>query len=84
MAQEFRCDSSPRSGVEAVTCPACRRWYLPTVEPDPCLGELPGVAGACCGHGDPSKAYVSFENGVVLRPVTVERDCRIYRPPTRP
>jgi hypothetical protein len=27
-------------------------------KPDPCLGMLPGVAGACCGHGDPSRAYV--------------------------
>ena len=24
---------------------------------DPCLGELPGIAAACCGHGDSSKAY---------------------------
>lgn len=26
---------------------------------DPCLGELPGVAAACCGHGDESKRYVN-------------------------
>ena len=26
--------------------------------PDACLGLLPGVAAACCGHGDPERAYV--------------------------
>lgn len=34
---------------------------------DECLGLLPGVTNACCGHGDPEQAYVMFENGVVLR-----------------
>ena len=29
-------------------------------EPDPCVGYLPGVYNACCGHGDPRKAYVCF------------------------
>ena len=33
---------------------------------DPCLGKLPGVAQACCGHGKAS-GYVIFENGVSLR-----------------
>ena len=36
-------------------------------EPDPCLGNLPGVTSACCGHGNPNKAYVQFTNGVVFR-----------------
>ena len=27
-------------------------------EPDPCLGWLPGVHSACCGHGEPEKACV--------------------------
>lgn len=67
-----------------MTCPKCLRWYDPGDEPDPCLGELPGVLGACCGHGDPKVAYVTFENGVVLRPVTVERDTRVYRPQRKP
>ena len=39
---------------------------------DRCLGELPGVDNACCGHGDPSAAYVRFTNGVVLKGFTVE------------
>jgi hypothetical protein len=34
---------------------------------DPCLGTLPGVMNACCGHGDASEAYVQFESGMVMR-----------------
>jgi hypothetical protein len=35
---------------------------------DPCLGVLPGVKYACCGHGDPDDAaYIFFENGVIVR-----------------
>ena len=32
---------------------------------DPCLGHLPGVIGACCGHGtnQPYAPYVWFEDG---------------------
>ena len=33
---------------------------------DPCLGILPGVKYACCGHGGES-GYVFFENGLVVR-----------------
>lgn len=43
---------------------------------DPCLGVLPGVKYACCGHGDLiDDAYIFFETGVIIRfreVVTVE------------
>lgn len=39
---------------------------------DACLGILPGVRNACCGHGDPSKAFVQFTNNIVLRGFTIE------------
>lgn len=35
-------------------------------QPDPCLGCLPGVAFACCGHGY-TNGYIAFENGVTIR-----------------
>lgn len=44
--------------------------------PDPCLGQLPGVTNACCGHGDPSQSYVCFAGGLVLRGFYVERASR--------
>ena len=33
---------------------------------DSCLGELPGVEFACCGHGK-EEGYLTFTNGVTLR-----------------
>lgn len=34
---------------------------------DPCLGFLPGVTNACCGHGDPEESYICFQGGLVIR-----------------
>lgn len=34
---------------------------------DPCLGRLPGVRNACCGHGHPAWSYIMFENQMVIR-----------------
>lgn len=44
-------------------CPACG---LKRGEDlcDPCFGQLPGVRGACCRHGDKeSLSYIDFQNG---------------------
>jgi hypothetical protein len=47
-------------------------------EPDPCLGRLPGVVSACCGHGERRRAYVLFANGCRITRFRVERnDARI-------
>lgn len=47
------------------TCPVCRQtiWLN---QPDPCLGKLPGVTEACCGHGEQDAGYISFESGVTV------------------
>ena len=46
-------------------CTKCGK--LPTKEGhDACLGTLPGVVDACCGHGI-KEAYIIFENGVTIR-----------------
>lgn len=36
---------------------------------DPCIGELPGVKFACCGHGGNGAylGYIHFVNGVTVR-----------------
>lgn len=34
---------------------------------DACLGALPGVMNACCGHGDVVDAYVQFLDGERLQ-----------------
>lgn len=55
-------------------CEACKREIEPAfintlngevVGPDPCLGVLPGVLAACCGHGK-KQGYIYFENGVTV------------------
>jgi len=33
---------------------------------DACLGKLPGVMNACCGHGNINEAYVQFLDGKVI------------------
>jgi len=49
------------------TCKKCGIRAETADDPDPCLGLLPGVRNACCGHGDPSHSYIQFENGAVVR-----------------
>lgn len=59
-----------RAGWE---CPACGLRREIDNGPDPCMGELPGVDFACCGHGGVpgttaiGTGYVRFTNGMVLR-----------------
>jgi hypothetical protein len=43
-------------------CKKCGRPDTPEGH-DPCLGKLPGVMNACCGHGYDSVAYVQLVNG---------------------
>jgi hypothetical protein len=46
-------------------CPKCHK--LPDEnEHDACLGNLPGVKNACCGHGG-HEGYIQFENDVIIR-----------------
>ena len=40
-------------------CGKCGKQYTKEGH-DACLGTLPGVMNACCGHGDNRDAYVQF------------------------
>ncbi len=55
------------TGEEVTLNRPCKRCGKePTPEGhDACLGELPGVKFACCGHG--KEGYIRFENDIVLR-----------------
>lgn len=44
-------------------CGYCQKENRPD-DIDPCLGELPGVTNACCGHGVKAESYIQFNNGV--------------------
>ena len=34
---------------------------------DACLGILPGLMNACCGHGNIDEAYIQFLDGVCVQ-----------------
>jgi len=46
-------------------CGHCGRGDTPEGH-DGCLGTLPGVMNACCGHGVESEAYIQFSPGVAI------------------
>lgn len=49
-------------------CPACHKRREKDGH-DPCLGKLPGVKFACCGHGGQGdcEGYIFFTNGKIIR-----------------
>ncbi len=58
-------DSSDGAHVKpTLTCTGCGLERM-LGAPDPCIGYLPGVRYACCGHGR-GDSYIYFENGVTI------------------
>lgn len=55
-------------------CKKCGKEFQGSNEgdPDPCLGNLPGVDNACCGHGEESMSYIRFTNGIIVKGFKVE------------
>ena len=53
------------TGVHAgkTICQQCHRQRKNKGDPDPCLGMLPGVVSACCGHAV-GPGYIIFESMV--------------------
>lgn len=54
--------SQPVAECRDRPCGHCGRENTPEGH-DGCLGTLPGVANACCGHGSPDCAYIQFDDG---------------------
>lgn len=74
---KIRGSDAPNAG--SGWCPACERWAHPG--PDPCLGHIPGVAHACCGHGDTKKAYVVLGGDPDQGVHRIERTVTLYGQP---
>lgn len=73
LCYEDTLDPLPGYGGEIRPCKRCgKEFSLGEGVVDPCLGMLPGVDNACCGHGVPEEAYVRFTTGVVLKNFSVE------------
>lgn len=47
-------------------CGHCGKHNTPEGH-DACLGTLPGVMNACCGHGGSNDPYVQMPNGTIYR-----------------
>lgn len=60
----------PAFGGEEPACQFCGLTAEPN-GPDPCLGEIPGVASACCGHGV-HEGWIRFEHGPAPLAVRVD------------
>ena len=64
-------DTKTRAGFghEVRPCKKCGKVFEGSNigKPDPCIGNLPGVNNACCGHGVRSRAYIRFTNGIEIR-----------------
>jgi len=65
----------PGWGGDIRPCKKCGKVFpLGKGEVDPCLGVLPGVDNACCGHGIKSESYIRFTNGVIIRGFEIEKE----------
>ena len=51
---------------ETRPCGHCNKYNTPEGH-DACLGTIPGVMNACCGHGNINEAYVQFTDGTTIR-----------------
>ncbi len=49
-------------------CKVCKKFNIEDGREsyDACIGKLPGVVAACCGHGT-KDGYIYFDNDVVIR-----------------
>ena len=46
---------------------------------DACLGTLPGVMNACCGHGKKQEAYIQFLDGFAIRGKDAIKIIKIFK-----
>jgi len=63
-------DTNKPVGRGERACGECNKDRTPEGH-DPCLGTLPGVMNACCGHGNRPESYVQFKNGVRIAGFTL-------------
>jgi hypothetical protein len=55
------CLNARALGVRSASVPDAEVSVWPRCSnPDPCVGYLPGVYNACCGHGEDDEAYITF------------------------
>ncbi|WP_339193922.1 hypothetical protein MKY95_19215 [Paenibacillus sp. FSL P4-0176] len=63
---------------ETRPCGHCNKFATPEGH-DPCLGTLPRVMNACCGHGSVSETYVQFMDTSCVRGKEAQEMIEILR-----
>jgi len=56
---------------ESRPCKLCKKKFKDDY--DPCIGKLPGVEAACCGHGA-KEGYILFTNGKRMTTKKLDKD----------
>lgn len=64
----YYCDSKEPVAETHITkpCGHCGKGYTKEGH-DGCIGALPNVMNACCGHGVEAEAYVQFSKDLLYR-----------------
>jgi hypothetical protein len=65
--------SLPANGGQIRPCRKCGRIFS-LENHDPCLGILPGVRQACCGHGVEEQSFISFNNGLIIEGFKISQE----------
>lgn len=76
--REFRFSDNHQSTVETWKDRPCGHCGLNNTPEghDGCLGTLPGVSNACCGHGVDRAAYIQYTDGTEVRGIEVFEEVR--------
>ena len=70
-------DTGIHVAPKARTCKKCGEFNDDDF--DSCLGKLPGVNNACCGHGIQGNSYIQFTNGITVRGFSVDNSKSEFR-----
>lgn len=61
------CDlNKPVETLKNISCGYCKLSETKDGH-DACLGELPNIMNACCGHGNIDEMYIQFFDGICIR-----------------
>lgn len=63
----------PANGGDIRSCKKCGKIFS-LESHDPCLGILPGIKQACCGHGAKGKSFICFDNGLIIRDFAIQQN----------
>lgn len=70
---------TPTAEEDRSACGYCSLERTPEGH-DGCIGTLPGVMNACCGHGEERMAYIQYPDGSVVQGASAVSEFERLRP----